>query len=359
MPHLSRRVAAIFLCLVPSISTFAVEPPAPTRRNIAGARDPVILYSTRADNKLHILDADDLSLVASKDLGVGAHELAVSPDHRFALGTAYGGPGPGHQPADNRIAVFDLEKHRLHRTIDLGTLKRPNDAAFMPDSKHAYVTVEQPPRIVKLSADTGEFTTIELEKPTNHMLALSPDAKRLYVAHVMPGSISVIDTAEDKVIANHPVPDGAEGLAVSHDNSRVWVSCNRSDRVVVLDAATGKIEHELKVEGFPFRLRLSPDGKTAAVTCPKSDDLALINTADPQKVRRVSLRGNPADADAPPLVPTSLAFTPDGKHLAIVCSGPDPEIVLVDFAAGKVAHRRKSDGQIPDALAAALLGSKC
>jgi DNA-binding beta-propeller fold protein YncE len=329
--------------------------PAPAAAQAEKAPRQVLLYSTRADNKLHVLDATDLSLIASHDLGLGAHELTVSPDHRFAIGTAYGGPGPGHQPADNRLAVLDLKAGKLHRTIALPEMKRPNDAAFMPDGVTAFVTVEAPPRIVRVNADNGEQTTITLEKGTNHMLALSPDAKRLYVAHVMPGGLSMIDTETSKVLSRIDVPTGAEGLAVTRDNARVWVSCNRSDKVVIVDPAAGKIEREIDVQGSPFRLRISPDGKTVAVSCPNAQDVAFIDTANPDNPRRVSVRDAAAGENGPPVAPTSIAFTPDGKHLAAVCMGPQEQVVLIDIAAGKVTARRAADGKQADALATALI----
>jgi len=139
----------------------------------------VVLYSTRGDIRIHALSAVDLSHQWSFELGIGAHELICSPDSKWALGTAYGGPGSGHQPADHRIAVFNLVDKSLHRTIDLSPLSRPNDGAFIADGLHAYITVESPARIVKLNAESGEFSQIELDRKANHMLALSPDGSRL------------------------------------------------------------------------------------------------------------------------------------------------------------------------------------
>ncbi len=364
MPYLRTVV------LIPALATLAAFGFAPIATQPAGTPKveakpddkpkpktrAVLLYSTRGDNKVHVLDAGDLSLISSHDLGLGAHELAVSPDGRWAFGTAYGGPGAGHQPADHRLAVLDLKTGKVHRTIDVAPHSRPNDAAFLPDSTHAYVTVEAPPRILRVNAETGEHKPITLDRGTNHMLALSPDAKRLYVAHVLPGGVTVIDTATDTVLSHIRVPDGAEGIVVTPDNAKVWVSCNRSDKIVIIDAAKGTIERTIDCEGFPFRLRLAPDGKTAAVSLPKSDEVALFDMADPTKVRRVSLRSTDKPevppAKSEPLMPTSIAVTPDGKHVAVVCAN---EILLIDVSQAKVISRHASDGPIADALAAATL----
>jgi YVTN family beta-propeller protein len=335
------------------------EPPAKSAE--PEATRAVVLYSTRQDEKLHVLDAGDLSLVGSHPLGVGAHELAVSPDMRWVIGTAYGGPGAGHQPADRRVAVFDLREGKVARTIDAKPMSRPNDAAFTADSTRAYVTIEAPPRVLKVDPATGDFSAITLSRGTNHMLALAPDGKRLYVAHVVPGAVTVVDTAAEKEETTIAVPDGAEGIAVSPDGTRVWVACNRSDTIVVISAKDAKVEHEMACEGFPFRLRIAPDGKTAAVSLAKTDEVALYDTKDLTKVRRVSLREKGKETGGG-LVPTSIGFTPDGTRLAVVCSGGGGgggggEIVLVDVAKGEIVARRKADGGIADALATARISA--
>ncbi len=363
LKNLSFPVSLVILstCLLAGIAHAqpAVAPESKAAEVVKNAKPrSVFLYSTRGDNKMHVVDAADLSLITSHDLGIGAHEFVVSPDGRWAIGSAYGGPGAGHKPADHRLAVFDLKAGKLHRTIDIAPLSRPNDAAFLADSTHAYVTVEAPPRILKVNVESGEHTAITLDRGTNHMLGLSPDAKRLYIAHVMPGGITVIDTATDTVLSHIAVPDGAEGVVVTPDNAKVWVSCNRTDKIMIIDAAKGTIERTIECEGFPFRLRLSPDGKIAAVSLPKSDEVALFDVADPTKVRRVSLRdaNQPAKTDpAAPVVPTSIAFAPDGSHLAVVCA---KELVLIDIAQAKVVARNAAAGPIADALAAATISMK-
>jgi DNA-binding beta-propeller fold protein YncE len=315
-----------------------------------------ILYSTRGDNRLHILDAKDLSLIASHDIGLGAHELVVSPEGRWVIGTAYGGPGPGHQPADDRVAVFDLSTGKLHRTIDLELLSRPNDAAFL-DANTVYLTVEVPPKILRLNVETGEHKAIDVEHKANHMLALSPDAKRLYVSHVVPGRVTVIDTSTDTIISRIDVPAGAEGLAVTTDNSRVWVGCNRSDQIAIVDPVAGKVEKTIPCPGFPLRLRASPNSKYMAASCPKSHELAIFEVANPDKARRVSMRDAAKGEAAPNLQPTSIFFTADGTRLAVVVAGQEAEIVVVDVASGVVSARRMADGPVADALVVARVAA--
>lgn len=340
--------SAVLWCVVtPSLGWAAPEAvPAGTKRLDA------IVYATRGDNQAHVLSATDLSVLGSIELGIGAHELAVSGDGRWLMGSAYGGPGAGHQPADKRLVVADLSTGRVHTTIDLGALSRPNDIAFLPSRSEAIVTVEVPPRVLRVDASAGTYEAIEIERKTGHMLALAPDARSAFVAHVMPGGVTVLNLETRKVESVIDVPVGAEGIACSLDGKSLWVACNRSDKIVVIDTHERKVARVIACEGFPFRLRFAPDGKLVAVSCPKSGDVALIDPSDAEKLRRISVQIEGAQN---PSVPTSLAFAPDGKTLAVLCDGGDAGVVLIDASAGKVLHRRAADGAIPDALTSARI----
>ncbi|MDX2017019.1 MAG: hypothetical protein SFY95_05175 [Planctomycetota bacterium] len=119
------------------------------------ARVEAVIYSTRGDEKIHVLAAADLAPMASIVVGAGLHEVALDSSGRFLMGSAYGGPGAGHQPADNRLVVVDLAQRKIHRTIMLEGLQRPNDIAFVPGKPEAFVTVESPQHVLRVSAETG------------------------------------------------------------------------------------------------------------------------------------------------------------------------------------------------------------
>lgn len=325
----------------------AAEPPAAGPKAATPLRDGV-LYSTRGDNRVHAVSLPDLAPLGAIEAGLGAHELAISTDGRWAMGSAYGGPGKGHQPADRRLVVLDLAAGKVHRTIDLGELHRPNDIAFLPGSAEAVVTVEAPPRVVKVNADTGSFAAVTLEKNAGHMLALSPDGKRVYVSHVVPGSVTIVDVAEMKVTGNFKAPAGAEGIACSPDGKRLWIAANRSHTIAIVNTDTLETEASFECKGFPFRVKFSPDGRRVAVSCPMAGEIAVFDAADHARVARISTRQSPDDKQSP----TSISFTPDGAAVVAVCDGPKPEIVLIDLAEGKVARRIASAGPTPDALTA-------
>ncbi len=314
------------------------------------APDPIYLYSTRSDNHVRIVAASDLSHRADIPVNLGCHELAVSSDGRWAIGSAYGGPGKGHQPADNRLVVLDLAKNTRHRTIDLGELQRPNDIAFIPGTADAVVTVEVPPHVVRVNAETGEFSAIPIEHKAGHMLALSPDASSVYVSHVMPGLVSVVDLAQKKTVATIPTRPGAEGIACSPDGKHLWVACNRSNSIVIIDTTRREVVQTLDAPGFPFRMRFSPDGKTVAVSFAMAGEIGFYDAAAPTTLTRVSIKDEAIETT---LTPTSIAFAPDGTSLSVVCDGPSPQLVRIATDIQRVTDRI-STAQTPDALAAVV-----
>jgi DNA-binding beta-propeller fold protein YncE len=315
------------------------------RSRVPVAAVEAVVYATRGDNRIHILSGEDLTPLASIDAGLGAHETALSCSGRWLIGSAYGGPGPGHQPADNRMVVIDVPSQQISTTVTLPGMTRPNDLAFLPGSARAVVTVEQPPSVVRVDASTGKFDTLPASRPAGHMLALSPLSDVVHLAHVMPGSMTTLDLATGKTIGTVELKPGAEGIAAAPDGVRVWVACGRSDAIAIVDVREHKVARWLDCPGFPHRIRISPDGVWAAVACPKSGEVALYDSIAPEKVHRVRVGG-------PGAAPTGVAFLPSGRRLAVLLSGPAAQIVLLDVESREVVARVDALGPGADALSA-------
>jgi DNA-binding beta-propeller fold protein YncE len=316
----------------------------------------VFLYSTRGDERVHVASVAGLLPIRTIEAGVGAHELAMSPDGRRAVGSAYGGPGAGHQPADKRVVVLDLEKDAVLRTVDLGDLKRPNDVAFIRGTDEVAVTVEQPPRLLRLNVETGAFKAIDVELKAGHMLALDPEGKTAYVSHVAPGSLSIVDLQAGKVRGRVALRLGAEGMACSPDGARVWIACNRSGAIAVVDAAKVEVVKWIDCTGFPFRVRFSPDGALVAISCPQSHDIAFFDAKEMKELGRVEL-ADASGAGESLLEPTSIAFAPRGDALAAVCDGDSPKLALIDVATRTLKKVVAAAGPIVDALTSGTMSA--
>lgn len=346
LPSLRSALLATFGCVPCFAQAPADATPPPKVETV-----PALLYSTRGDDMVHMLSLPGLRPMHRYEAGAGAHELAISADGRWALGSAYGGPGPGHQPPDSRVFVLDLPAGKRHHMVELGTTKRPNDLAFVGASAVALVTTEVPAQVLRLDAAQGTFTAWPLAHKTNHMLALAPDAATCFVSHVLPGGLTRVDPATGTELAHAALPVGAEGLAAVQvgGKTRVWIGCNRASKLVVVDGDTLAIEHELPCDGFPLRVKATPDGRHVAVSCPKSGEVLVYIAATPTAApQRFDLR-KLLDAE---VAPTSLAFSPDGTLLLVVANGTPDRLVALELATGALRGSVEAAGPIADALTA-------
>lgn len=353
---------AVPCVLVAAIATaaFGTHPAteSPAAKNAATAQTksvPVVIYSTRGDEKVHVLAADDLRLLATIDAGAGLHELAVDSSGRFLVGSAYGGPSPGHLPADKRIVIIDLSTSAVHKTVTLEDIERPNDIAFIPGTTDAYITAEAPQHLIKLNAVTGAYDKFPLRRGTGHMLSLSADAKTVYVSHVMPGYLTVFNATTNTTDKTVKLPEGAEAIATSPDGTQLWIASHGESRISVVSTLTNEVTQSLILPGIPFRMEFSPSGKSVAVACPAANAVAFIDTATPSLVRFVDtnvLEGNTIKEQQ---APKAVAFSPDGSTVFAVCSGENQSIVAIDAQTYRISARVDALGPIADALTTATI----
>ncbi|MEZ5979032.1 MAG: hypothetical protein R3F34_12520 [Planctomycetota bacterium] len=324
-------------------------------REDAGGPLSVVLAATRGDERVAVLDARSLEELRSFPIGLGAHELAANSTGSLAIGSAYGGPGAGHQPADNRLAVFDPRSGELLRTIDLGEHVRPNDVVFLRDDRRALVTSEVRGALLLVDAVEGRIDAVwELGERAGHMLCYAPDAPspsgagRAFVSHVFPGAVTVLDAGTGERLGRVETAVGAEGIATTRDGSRVWCANNRSGSVTVFDGRTLELVATFEQEGFPFRVEVSPDDRTVAITCPESNDVRLFDAATCERRGRLDLAPFGSGAS-----PEGVAFDAGGDAIVVAC--PQAALLVAfDLASGGVVATAPA-GSILDPIASARL----
>src|ERR1700686_4303702 len=74
---------------------------------------------------------------------------------------------------------------------------------------------------------------------------------KAYVGNFADNTVSVIDTAERKVIATVPVAIGPHGIAVSEDGRTVYVASDGSSSLSIIDSATDQVVKRVEVGKSP------------------------------------------------------------------------------------------------------------
>ena len=83
--------------------------------------------------------------------------------------------GVGGAPG-NQLAVIDLVRDSVIRTIDLGQYTRPHGAAFLGNSNdRVALTSETTGNVVLVTLSTGAIETIPTNARTSHMIAVTAD----------------------------------------------------------------------------------------------------------------------------------------------------------------------------------------
>ena len=262
-----------------------------------------------------------------------AHEIAVSPRGDLAAVVAYGG---------RTIELFDLHTARRVGAIDLGDNARPHGLLWLRDGR-IVATMEGRAALAIVSAPTGGSPRV-VSVPTgakgSHMVAVSPDGARAYVANMGSGSVGVFDLAAGRKLTDIAVGGQPEGIAVTSDGKRLWVANRTGDTVQVIDAATGRVLAKRPTGKTPIRVAISPDGRHATTSNFGAGTISVFDAATARPLRTITV-GEPGFDQV-----TAL-FSPDGTRLYVAETGID-RIAELDFASGRVLGRlpagRNGDG---------------
>jgi YVTN family beta-propeller protein len=157
------------------------------------------------------------------------------------------------------------------------------------------------------------------------MAAAAPKA---YVGNFADNTVSVLDTASDKIVATIPVAQGPHGMAMSRDGRTVFVTGDGSSSMSVIDTATDKVVKTVEVGKSPNGLALTPDGKQLLVTVYGEDKIDFIDPATQAITGTVAVPK-----------PHTVSISPDGKLAYITSQEPGHfALCVVDIASRTLAR---------------------
>jgi YVTN family beta-propeller protein len=313
-----------------------------------------LLVVNKSDNTLSMLNLATGQAMATLPTGNGPHEVGVSPDGTIALVSNY---GPAANPG-NSLTVINIAAAEVVDTIDLGGYRRPHGLSWLPDNRHALVTVEDSRAVLLVDIERGKIIwAIATDEPVSHMVAVDPAGKNAYVTNIGSGSISVVDIEGGILKATVKVGNGTEGIAISADGRQLWATNRESDTVVVMDPATMKIHTTLGSIGFPIRVTLSPDGQEALVSRAYAGRVEFYNTQTLQSAGEVSMPSEYSLSNGRWLgggfgyrpLPIGIIYHPNGES-AYVANSYGGYIAVIDIAARQVTGTLHA-GAEPDGLA--------
>ena len=290
-----------------------------------GAGNALQAPQVQRDSTLEVVVANQQSASASilqpngtmkhVQVGNGPHEAQVSPDGTVAVVTIYGlGGAPG-----NQLAVIDLVRDSVIRTIDLAEYTRPHGVIFLAGSSdRVVVTSEATNNVVLVNLITGSREAIGTNARGSHMIAVTADGTRGWTANVADNSVSEIDLAGKRFVRSFSVPAQPEGITVTPDGAYVWVGSNQTGAVTVISTQSGQIVTTLNGASFPYRLGASRDGSRIAIVDGRGNQLIIADAATRAVVGQIALTS-----------PRGVSIAPDNRTAWVTLAGS--EVAQVDI----------------------------
>jgi len=229
----------------------------------------LLFVANQFDHTANLVDLSTRKAIARIGVDVNGHEVAVSPDHKYGYVPIYGNSGVGKPGTDGAtIEVVDLKSGRAVRVIDLGKPVRPHCAKFGPDGL-LYVSAELANAIYIVDPAAGKVVG---QAPTgdseSHMFVITPDGKRAYTANVGPGTVSVVDLQNRKLITVIPVARHVQRISISPDGKSVFTHDQGAPRIAAIDTASNKLARWIELPASVYSSTPTPDGKFLVANAP-------------------------------------------------------------------------------------------
>jgi YVTN family beta-propeller protein len=165
---------------------------------------------------------------------------------------------------------------------------------------------------------------------------------RVYAADQTSNTVSVIDPAENKLLGviklGDPIPGAlsplykgqllVHGLGYSPDSKTLAVVSVGSNSVTLIDTATNKVKGAVYVGRSPHEAFFTPNGRELWVTVRGENYVSVIDPVGMKEIRRIETANGPG----------MTMFGPDGKY-AFICSSFVPELAVIEVASHKIIKR--------------------
>jgi len=291
--------------------------------------------------------------------------LAASPDGRqLYIGCA----------TANQVAFYDINQREIVRRIDLPG--SPSGLALTSDAKTLYVSCANAKSwIVVINTTSGKVRGRFAAGHTAMSPVLSPDGEELYVCNRFNNSVEVFDAQTGKVLGNVEVDREPVDAVLSPDGRLLFVAnllhSGRADAgvvaatVSVIDTAQRKLIKHIPLSNGSTLLRglcVSPDGKYVAVAhglgrfhlptttvehgWMNNSALSLIDVAELKLLTTVLLDEDKHGAANP----WATQWSADGKLLCVTHAGTH-DISLID-APGLLAKIKRLPLRLEQPIAA-------
>jgi YVTN family beta-propeller protein len=263
--------------------------------------------------------------MSKMDHDMAAAPMTGDPNHDFSVMMI-----PHHQGAIDMAKTF---------------LLHGQDMALRRLAQEIIVTQQQEIQVMqlRLAALQSAAATAPHDKKQEVSASIPVSEKdRVYTGDQTSNTVSVINPASNRLLGvirlGDPIPGAlsplyrgqllVHGIGFSPDHRTIAVVSIGSNSVTLIDTATNKIKGVVYIGRSPHEAFFTPDGKELWVVVRGEDYVSVIDPVKMKEIRRVQTANGPG----------MVLFRPDGCY-AFVPSSFTPELDVVDTQSYKVIAR--------------------
>lgn len=226
-----------------------------------------------AQSGVVVVDAATLAVAGRIPTGRGHHEIALSPDDRWALAT---------NRDDGTVTVIDV--HRLEKVKDVKTGLQPISIVYARQSRAFYVADGKSGEIAVLDGRSHEVVARIKAKPGLGPMRFTEDGRWGIVTNSLENAVHIIDTSSNRLA--HTVPVGKRPYQLVITRAFAYVRSMDSDRVSMIPLSELGREQTPAVTEFAAGTQspslAGPGMAVAAPMVPALDEAAVMvaNPAD-------------------------------------------------------------------------------
>ena len=346
-----------------------------------------LLVLSKGDLALEVVDPATMKVLWSVPSGPDPHEVAASPDGRFAYITNYG------SGAYHTITPVDLQAKQALAPIDLGALTGPHGLDyvggklwFTAEGAKVFGSYDPAAQKIDFVLGTGQDRT--------HMVRVSSDQQRMVLTNVSSGTVSIVEKTAARQgpppggpggpqgrgdASGRGVPTtntiggrgpgggqpggpggppgrggapqaswqetvvqvgrGSEGFDVTPDWREAWIANAQDGTISIIDLGSKRVSQTLEsnTQGAN-RLKITPDGKLAFVSTLSGPDVAVFDVGGRKEVARIKVGHGAA----------GIQIQPDGSRVYVACT-PDNYVAVIDVKSLNMIGQINAGSQ-PDGL---------
>jgi len=291
-----------------------------------------IVVLNKSGHDASFIDLNSGETVATLPTGRGPHELVITSNGRWAIGTDYSG--------GNSLTVFDVPNLRVNRTIDLTDYPRPHGILLLPGEEEVIVTSEASQNLLIVNFRKGEVArSIGTSQQGSHMVALSQDGRRAYTSNGGSDSVSVIDVNGNGFQRAIAVPDRPEAITTNKAGTEIWVGSNDEEVVSVIDAEGGGLLAQWSGFEWPYRILLTRDERFAIIPDLGKEVVRFFDVASKSELGSIDLAG---------ARPEGVVLYPDDRTLFLALAGRD-RVMVIDIESREILGEYAT-GSAPDGI---------